>query len=235
MITLTSKLKINKFDKDYFEFLFPQRTRLKTEYNLNQDSSEDLVNEALTSMMTKDYEMIKPFLSSRCENILDIGCGLGLIDIALYHHYEHNVNLYLLDKTSHIDEKTNIRGYNKHYVFYNSMEACRKTLSDNCVKQKHILTYEVSEQNLEEIKNNKYDLIISLLSCGWHFSINTYLDLIKKCLNTNGLLILDIRHNTGELELALENFELVTEIINTAESKHDGGTIGNRFVFRIKK
>ena len=35
--------------------------------------------------------------------------------------------LDLLDKSNKIDEHTSIRGYNKEYVFYNSMEATKET------------------------------------------------------------------------------------------------------------
>ena len=114
------------------------------------------------------------------------------------------------------------------------MEATKETLVDNGVDEKHISVYEVSDENLTIVKNKKYDLIISLLSCGWHYSISVYLDLIKESLNDDGLIILDIRKNTDEFSLALEHFELISEIVNTAESKHDGGTIGNRFVFKLK-
>jgi SAM-dependent methyltransferase len=226
-------MKITNFNKEYFEYLIPQRTRLTTEYTITQDSSDNKINDALTSMMLKDYNMIQPHLPSNVDNILDIGCGLGLIDLALYKHY-NNVNLHMLDKTNSISKDTSVRGFNKEYIFYNSMDATKDTLVSNGVPNENINLYEVTTEHLDVLKHKKYDLILSLLSCGWHYSIETYVDLIKSTLAPEGILILDIRHNTGQLEYAQEHFELVNTIINTAESKHTGGTIGDRYIFKAK-
>lgn len=232
--TNTRSMKINKFNKEYFKFLFPQRTRLKTEYALTLDSSADQINDALTTMMIKDYNMIKDYLPANINNSLDIGCGLGLIDIAFFNHYNGHINLHLLDKTNSIEENSNVRGFNEKYVFYNSMDSAVDTLTSNGVSENSILAYEVSESNIEAINQNKYELIVSLLSCGWHYSIQTYTDLIKNTLTADGILILDIRHDTNQLEYAKEHFELLHTIINTAESKHTGGTIGDRYIFKKK-
>lgn len=227
-------MKINKFNKDYFEYLIPQRTRLTTEYALTKESADDQVNEALTAMMHKDYNMIKHALPATAGEILDIGCGLGLIDLALYNHYDGLVNLSLLDKTNSISEGTSVRGFNKEYIFYNSMDATKDVLTSNGVANDALNLYEVGEESLKEIESKQYDLILSFLSCGWHYSIETYLELIKKTLKPDGLLILDIRHDTGQLEYAKEHFNLVETVINTAESKHTGGTIGDRYIFKQK-
>jgi len=232
--TYNRNMKINKFNKEYFKFLFPQRTRLKTEYALTLDSSQDQINDALTTMMIKDYNMIKNYLPTKITNSLDIGCGLGLIDIALYNHYNGEVNIHLLDKTNVIDENTSVRGFNKEYIFYNSMDSTKDTLVSNGVKENSIFTYEVTKNNIEQLNQNKYDLIISLLSCGWHYSLETYINLIKNTLTSDGVLILDIRHDTGQLDYAKEHFELLYTVVNTAESKHTGGTIGDRYIFKKK-
>jgi SAM-dependent methyltransferase len=227
-------MKINKFNKEYFKYLIPQRTRLTTEYALTKDSSDEQINDALTIMMIKDYDMIKHTLPTQVENILDIGCGLGLIDLALYNHYNGNVSINLLDKTNTISEDTSVRGFNKEYVFYNSMDATVETLTSNGVAENTLHAYEVNDDSLQAIEGKQFDLIMSFLSCGWHYSIETYVELIKKTLKADGVLILDIRHNTGQLEYAMEHFNLVDTIINTAESKHTGGTIGDRYVFKQK-
>ena len=227
-------MKINKFNREYFQYLIPQRTRLTTEYALVDDSSDEQINDALTTMMVTDYNMIKDVLPTQVESVLDIGCGLGLIDLALYNHYNGSVRLDLLDKTNTISKDTSVRGFNKEYVFYNSMDATKDTLTSNGVAEDSLNLYEVGEDSIKAIESKQFDVIMSLLSCGWHYSIETYVELIKKTLKADGILILDIRHNTGQLEYAMEHFNLVHTIINTAESKHTGGTIGDRYVFKQK-
>jgi SAM-dependent methyltransferase len=225
---------IQYFKKEYLEFLVPQRTRINTEYLPTNESSEEEIANALEKMFMKDYDMIREYLPKDASNILDIGCGLGLINIPLYNHYNTAVNLHLLDKTNSISSNQSVRGFNKEYVFYNSMDATRDILTSNGVLNENVHTYEVSKESIEQLYKIKYDLIISLLSCGWHYSIETYMDLIKNTLSPNGVLVLDIRHDTNQLEYAKDNFELIGKVVNTAESKHTGGTIGDRYFFKLK-
>jgi SAM-dependent methyltransferase len=226
-------MKNIKFNKEYLKFLVPQRTRISTEYSISEDSPEDKISLSVSEMAYKDFNMINPFIPSETKNILDIGCGLGLIDVLLYDYYK-NTNLHLLDKTNDISKDTSIRGFNKEYIFYNSMDATKEILMTNGVPYDKIYIYETTPENLKQIREKKYELIISLLSCGWHYPIETYVDLIKNTLTKDGILILDIRHNTGQLEYAKQHFELIDCVINTMESKHTGGTIGDRYFFKNK-
>src|SRR3990172_4861028 len=58
-----------------------------------------------------EYNEIKNFLPVKVNNILDIGCGVGGIDVFLYHHFiAQKPHFYCLDK-SKID--TIFYGFNK--------------------------------------------------------------------------------------------------------------------------
>lgn len=114
------------------------------------------------------------------------------------------------------------------------MDATRTTLTSNGVLQDHLSTYEVSSASISTLENKRHDIIISLLSCGWHYGLENYIDLIKASLAKDGVLIIDIRHGTGQLEYALDHFKLQCVVVNEAESKHTGGTIGDRYVFKLK-
>jgi SAM-dependent methyltransferase len=225
-------MDIKYFDKDFLKFLFPQRTRLTTEYSLNFESSEELIKSALGKMVKRDFEMIEKFLPSSADNILDIGCGLGLINIALGDKYK-DCNFHMLDKTKEL-ENEKISGFNEKYTFYNSLEATKDMLSKNGIEESNLFLYEVEEENINILKTKKFDIILSFLSCGWHYSVLEYKDLILSSLNDDGLVILDIRHNTNELEKAQEFLTLVDFVVNDAESKHTGGTVGDRYIFKKK-
>ena len=231
------KCKINNFNKEYLQYLFPQRTRLLTEYALKEDSTQEEIDSALTKMVQTDYEMVEEYLPEFCENSLDIGCGLALIDVAIYKHYpdnyypeSRNLDIFLLDKTEL--DTTKISGFNKEYKGYNSMDAARDVLVSNNIPTGKIHTFET--KNHSELYNKKFDLITSFLSCGWHFDVDTYMDLFEKTLSHNGRIIIDIRHDTDQLEKMKSKFKLVKEIYNHAESKHTGGNIGDRYVFKLK-
>ncbi len=45
------------------------------------------------------------------------------------------------------------------------------------------------------------DLIISLKSCGHHYPVGVYIDLMKRSLLPNGRIILDIRRGTSGLKI----------------------------------
>lgn len=222
-------MNIKNFNKEYLKYLFPQRTRLTTEYSLNFDSEQSKIDEAITTMVKKDFDMIKEYLPQSCDKLLDIGCGLALIDIFLYKHY-NSTEINLLDKTELNTEK--ISGFNKEYKCYNSMKAANDILTSNGVNLDKINLYETT--NYDNLFTKKFDIISSFLSCGWHFHVNTYIDLMEKTLSPNGIIILDIRHNTDQLETLLSRFVLEKQIYNYAESKHTGGNIGDRYIFRKK-
>jgi hypothetical protein len=194
---------VSNFNKEYLQYLFPQRTRLTTEYALTEDSSQDDVDRALCKMVRKDYHMIEQYLPIKCDSILDIGCGLALSDIAIYNHYKshysHDIDVYLLDKNEF--DTTKISGFNKEYKGYNSMSAANDTLVSNGVPSDRIHMYE------------------------------TDVDLFEQTLSDDGVLVLDIRHDTGQVETVKSKFNLHRQIYNHAESKHTGGNIGDRYIF----
>jgi len=129
-----------------------------------------------------------------------------------------------------LDEDRQIKDYSP----YRRLNHFREWLNQFQAKQSPNIPEQVFIDIVKELNKNRINLILSLLSCGWHYSIETYVDLIKNTLSDNGILILDIRHNTGQLEYAMEHFDLIHTIVNTAESKHTGGTIGDRYVFKKK-
>jgi SAM-dependent methyltransferase len=222
---------VSNFNKEYLQYLFPQRTRLTTEYALTEDSSQDDVDRALCKMVRKDYHMIEQYLPIKCDSILDIGCGLALSDIAIYNHYKshysHDIDVYLLDKNEF--DTTKISGFNKEYKGYNSMSAANDTLVSNGVPSDRIHMYETDD--FDVLFEKKYDIITSFLSCGWHYDVSTYVDLFEQTLSDDGVLVLDIRHDTGQVETVKSKFNLHRQIYNHAESKHTGGNIGDRYIF----
>ena len=223
---------IETFNRDHLKYLFPQRTRLKTEYSLSEESDDDFILSQINKMVINDFNIFKDYLPKDSKSLLDIGCGVGLIDVAIYKHY-NSINLNLLDKSESLTEGKKINGFNKDYCFYNSLSVTKDILTSNGVNINDLNLYEVDKCN--EIYEKKYDIIMSLLSCGWHYSIREYIFLMYRTLSYNGIIVVDIRHNTGQLDLMLRFFDIVEHIVNTNELKHDGGTVGDRYIFKTKK
>jgi SAM-dependent methyltransferase len=140
----------------------------------------------------KDYNSIKNYLPENCANVLDIGCGIGGIDLLLYNHYLKNLKLNLFDFSR--TDKEIYYGYQARGSIYNSLATSTQFLIENGVQLSDIAAHDASVK----FPDGKFDIIISLLSCGFHYPVETYLAEIIKA--KRGIVILDIRKNTGQIE-----------------------------------
>lgn len=154
--------------------------------------------------MMQEYNTIKGSLPENPEAILDIGCGVAGIDGMLNYHYKEkkiDVKFYLLDRT---ELKHNIYyGFKDKPSFYNSLSIAESLLVNNGVKPENIYKQEATPDN--EINFSvKFDMIISLISWGFHYPISIYLDKAYELLKPGGVLIIDARKNSG-IEETLKN------------------------------
>ena len=58
------------------------------------------------NLFQKEIETFKEFLPVKVNNVLDIGCGLGIINIYLNKLFKNKPCFFLLDK-NHVDKKIN--------------------------------------------------------------------------------------------------------------------------------
>jgi SAM-dependent methyltransferase len=219
---------ITYFNNNYIDYILLQRTRLKTEYNITSTSSEEDVCNALNEITYKDIAVIQQHLPKNTQleyKFLDIGCGLGTINVILSEMYP-NSKFYLQDKSDYIDNKRKYNGFNEKYYYYNNIELLKEFLDNNNVKNYELID---GEDIYNIPSDEKFDFITSFLSCGWHYTLNTYIDFIKQHLKPNGVLIIDVRDNTDETML-YQHFHNVDRIYNKNEARSDKGIIGYRYV-----
>lgn len=163
--------------------------------------------------MEAEYLDIKSYLPLKTKNILDIGCGIGGIDIFLSKHYNSpETTFYCLDKT----QLDNIYyGFKEKAAFYNSLDVAREFLSLNGIK--NICTLLANDNNTIET-NEKFDLILSLISWGFHYPVETYLFQVYTHLQVDGHMIIDIRKNTNGLDKIKTVFSNI-KVISETEKK----------------
>lgn len=166
--------------------------------------------------MEWEYNLIKDLLPVKCNSVLDIGCGIGGIDVMIYQHYYFKPKIYLFDFIDQMYDKKIQYGFNEKYYGYNSKEQTIKFMNANGVKQ---YEYIDASAGIPITKLTNVDLIISLLSWGYHYSVDTYIEQVLPILSDDGILIMDIRQETNGLDTLAKYFSSV-KIIATANKAH---------------
>ena len=138
----------------------------------------------------KEFETFKNYIPNSAENIMDIGCGLGIINIYLNEFFEKKPVFFLLDK-NRVDRKIKY-GFSSNYESYNDLNETKNILLNNNIDTNRINLYDVEKQFLI---TKKMDLVISLKSMGYHYPINTYIELLRNCCTKNTVFIFDIGDN----------------------------------------
>jgi hypothetical protein len=150
----------------------------------------------------------------RSLKIVDIGPGLGIHDAALAERLDVS-EMLLIDI-----EESNAKhhGFAAEGAGYNSL-ATTKAFIEAQGSGTKIETLNPRHTPLENVYGRTYDLIMSLLSCGFHYPADTYLDFYRYCLKAGeGRLILDLRRGINH-ERLLEEFAIVDSI--EKGKKHD--------------
>tara|TARA_B100001093_G_scaffold514584_1_gene588921 strand:- start:763 stop:1461 length:699 start_codon:yes stop_codon:yes gene_type:complete len=167
-----------------------------------------------TKLFLDEIDTIKNFLPKNANNIMDIGCGLGIINIFLNNIYHNKTNFYLLDK-NHIDIKIKY-GFSSDYESYNDLNETKKILLENGINVNRINLFDVDRDiNIEK----KIDLVISLKSMGYHYPFENYINLFKKCCNKETIFIFDIASYQYEVNFFKKYFDNI-ELIHSEESIH---------------
>jgi len=175
-------------------------------------------------LFRREIEAIKDYLPKNVENIMDIGCGLGIINIYLNQIYNNQPNFFLLDK-NRIDKEIKY-GFSSEYESYNDLNQTKNLLLNNNINSLHTIDVE------KDIKiENKIDLVISLKSMGYHYPIDEYLKLFRTCCDDNTCFIFDVSEGYYNASLLKKYFDVV-DIIYEEKSIH---SLKRLFCTKFKK
>ena len=201
-------------------------------YLMYQRNHKHFTNEMLEKLIRtqqKDIKVIDSFLKSKPLKVLDIGCGLGIYDLAIYDYFnrDNNLTFYLLDKTTSAAEEKNIHyGYRPVASFYNNLDYTTELLNINGIPKNNIqcisVDNEIAPCNQPALGGqgdltlttkklaalSEVDLVISIISWGYHYPISTYLDVVYKILKSDGLLCLHCR-DKDDLALLQTKFTIL--------------------------
>jgi SAM-dependent methyltransferase len=151
-----------------------------------------------------DAAQIFPFLMGRrVEAMLDIGCGLALVDMHLARALRPSC-VYLLDGAG---DAPQYRGYRDVMRPWANVEAGAAMVRANIDRAVEVVTVEPAPFDVP------VDLVISTRSWGHHYPVSVYLDSVAQSLRSGGVLAVDLRAGTnGAAEIAAAGFEHVASI-----------------------
>lgn len=137
-----------------------------------------------------DFEGMEPYLPERVGSILEIGCGMGAIQVLLQRRYP-GAHVSLLDGTgayivdAGLSSETGVGGYNAVLSPYNSRVHTELLLSANGAKVDEWLDVYTREPL-------QADLVLSMASWGFHYPFSTY--------RAEGFVVCDLRKGYAEAE-----------------------------------
>jgi hypothetical protein len=194
------------FRKKFGRFLF-------TNFFVNFFQNKN-INKVSEELFYKEFKIIENYLPKKIFNLMDVGCGLGIVNIFINNKYNNKINFFLLDKDK-IDSKIRY-GFSENYESYNSLRETKKILIDNRINKENIHLFDV-EKSIQI--NNKIDLVISLKSMSYHYPFENYLKLFKKCCTKETIFIFDVTDGYFKKNSLINYFEDI-QIIYHEESVH---------------
>lgn len=174
----------------HFEYLRLQKGSL---FNVCHD--RERWHAAYEQDLLSTYREIQQHLPGTCWGWLDIGSGLGGIDVLLSRHYGDNPFVHLLDG---VDDAAKMH---RHRQTFNNMAVARHFLIANGVRVDRIGNFTTGADNLPR----PYDLVLSLGSWCFHYSPDTYLPLLLAGggLHRDSVIIVDVRNGKADYEQQL--------------------------------
>jgi SAM-dependent methyltransferase len=141
----------------------------------------------------ENFAMLADYLSEPPKLILDIGCGLAWESRMFAKQYDSE--LYLMDGDFDNNDKDRTQMQARYcecvndFAFYYKLDFLQNKL-DELGTQNYTL---IDCNNIQISSHIKFDLITSWVSCGFHYPVNTYRDLIVKHSHADTVVVMDLR------------------------------------------
>lgn len=174
------------------------------------------LNHKLNQDFNEEFNEISNYLPKKNQNVLDIGSGLGIINIFINDYYNSIIDFTLIDKD--YTEKKVSYGFDKKGQFYNNFYATRDLLTSNGISKEKLNIINVESKHTI---NKKFDLVISLLSLCYHYPIEQYLDIFKKNTHRNTKFIFDIAKEYNDYVEISKMFYSIKIIKHSTELRHN--------------
>ena len=169
----------------------------------------------------ENFDIVDAYLNQPVGQLLDIGCGFAWD--SRWFGEKYGTKLWLLDGDSSANAAKpdsasygNWNSSSDSLKFYHSFEFLNAKLQELGTKNYHL----IDVNNINIPNDVKFDVITSWLSCGHHYPVKTYIELMKKHSHENTRIILDIRcKGTATNFIGVDGFEVVNVVSNAGGKK----------------
>lgn len=167
-------------------------------------------------IMSREFATIRDYIPSDLNTIIGIGPGVAGLEVLISKHCRSLGNpppsIILIDKTG-IDPVH--FGFHEVAAVYNSLDISRNVLVMNGHPPDKVSAIDAEDAaDLRGSHVGKIDLVTSLIAWGFHFPIDTYLDLVESLLRPGGCLIVDVRRGTDGRAKVEQKFGSITIIMD---------------------
>jgi hypothetical protein len=191
-----------KFSDKYKEIAGMQVTQIKKD------------EEFYLKMSSSEFQIMKPYLNSP-KKILELGCGLGRFSIFLNSQLEDSPHFTLAD-FSKISKDIKY-GWNPKESVYNDLNLTKEFCIDNGLQNLSLLDLE--KESLEDLED--IDLVISVLSVGFHYPIESYMSTLLNITSDDATMIFGVRsgiYDISDFKESFSNIELAKNpLVDTKE------------------
>lgn len=182
-----------------------------TEYYLRHWLAPDYVKGT-----ENNFHLVDQYLKTPPKRILDIGCGYA--NVSSLFQQKYGCELYLLDGdfADNNPEATRKAKYGpvEDFLFYSPVSK----LKEQWDRQGMTYTF-VDANNIHIDPDVKFDVVYSWISCGFHYPVATYKDLILRHTTEDSVIIMDFRRKLVGHEQSLAGFEVVHRLEGDDTSK----------------
>jgi SAM-dependent methyltransferase len=163
----------------------------------------------------QEADSVIPHLPEGTTRLMDLGCGLAAADLAIGLRLP-DLSFSLVDQDRFEDRPH--YGFEAEASAYNSLAETMVFLTQNGLAVERVETTDMLSQSFPS--GTTMDAVISLISWGFHYPVETYVNEVFDVLRPNGVVILDVRRGTNGLDVLSRRFgaDAVMEI----RSPHDG-------------
>lgn len=136
----------------------------------------------------QEYIPLKQALGSKkIGQVCDIGCGQGINDVFLFRDFGPKFTLVDIEESPEMYHNWADSGSG-----YASLDAATNLLISNGVAASNVVAINPIQKPVPVPKTG-FDLVTSFYSCGFHYPIDDYLELMSKTIESGGSVCLDLR------------------------------------------